>query len=66
MQGQSVYRADDNMGNNIKKGDLYYLDGQHKNHIEVFDKTGRAKAVLNLNGSYNEQKTKGSNGRELK
>ncbi|SUA53367.1 Possible hemagglutinin (DUF638) [Oligella ureolytica] len=66
VQGQSVYRADKDIGSSIKKGDLYYLDGQHKNHIEVFDKTGRAKAVLNLNGSYNEQKTKGSNGRELK
>ena len=66
VQGQSVYRADKDVGTSIKRGDLYYLDGQHKNHIEVFDKTGRAKAVLNLNGSYNEQKTKGSNGRELK
>jgi len=39
-------------------GDQFYLDARHKNHIEVFDRTGaKVKAVLNLDGSYNQKKT---------
>ncbi|MDU4093333.1 MAG: hemagglutinin repeat-containing protein, partial [Pantoea sp.] len=57
-QGQSVYQAKDAVGDYIAKGDKYYLDGAHKNHLEVFDSKGKVKFVLNLDGSYNDTKTK--------
>ena len=57
-QGQSVYKADKPVGDYIKRGDQFYLDAKHKDHIEVFDSTGtKVKAVLNLDGSYNQKKT---------
>ncbi|KPD02206.1 hypothetical protein [Moellerella wisconsensis] len=65
-QGQSVYQASNDVGQNIKKGDQFYLDGQHKNHLEVFDKRGNFKAVLNLDGSVNQAKTDAAMGRKLK
>jgi hypothetical protein len=43
-----------------------YLDGQHKNHLEVFDRKGGFKYVLNLDGSINDAKTKAAAGRRLK
>ncbi|GKV93070.1 MULTISPECIES: hemagglutinin repeat-containing protein [Pectobacterium] len=57
FQGQSVYQAKGTVGDHIAKGDKYYLDGLHKDHIEVFDSKGKVKAVLNLDGSYNDSKT---------
>lgn len=57
FQGQSVYQAKNAVGEHISKGDKYYLDGMHKDHIEVFDSRGKVKAVLNLDGSYNQKKT---------
>jgi len=65
-QGQSVYKATGDIGDYIKKGDQFYLDGQHKNHIEVFDKRGNFRVVLNLDGTINESKTKDAEGRKLK
>ncbi|MCS4270619.1 MULTISPECIES: hemagglutinin repeat-containing protein [Raoultella] len=65
-QGQSVYKATGDIGSYIKKGDQFYLDAQHKDHIEVFDKRGNFRAVLNLDGSINEAKTKAAEGRKLK
>ena len=65
-QGQSVYKATGDIGDYIKKGDQFYLDGQHKNHIEVFDKRGNFRAVLNLDGTINEAKTKAAEGRKFK
>ncbi|MBO1111297.1 hypothetical protein J2P76_05010 [Bordetella petrii] len=56
-QGQSVYQANGAIGEHISRGDKFYLDAMHKNHIEVFDANGRAKAVLNLDGSLNDIKT---------
>lgn len=56
-QGQSVYQAKGTVGDYIAKGDKYYLDGAHKNHLEVFNSKGKVKAVLNLDGSYNDTKT---------
>ncbi|NRF50264.1 hypothetical protein HRF68_22055, partial [Pseudomonas stutzeri] len=56
-QGQSVYQAKGAIGEYISKGDRFYLDALHKNHIEVFDANGRAKAVLNLDGSLDDIKT---------
>lgn len=67
-QGQSVYKATDSIGSFIKPGDQFYLDASHKNHIEVFDRTGtKVQAVLNLDGSYNDKKTKAARdeGRKL-
>ncbi|MFP1727458.1 hemagglutinin repeat-containing protein [Lonsdalea quercina] len=65
-QGQSVYKATGDVGEYIKKGDQFYLDGQHKDHLEVFDKRGNFRAVLNLDGSLNEAKTKAAEGRKFK
>ncbi|EAT7400566.1 hemagglutinin, partial [Salmonella enterica] len=58
FQGQSVYQAKGPVGDYIAKGDKYYLDGLHKDHIEVFDSKGKVKAVLNIDGSFNDAKTK--------
>nr|CBX82638.1 hypothetical protein EAIL5_3819 [Erwinia amylovora ATCC BAA-2158] len=58
-QGQSVYKADKSIGDYIQKGDQFYLDAKHKDHIEIFDSTGtKVRAVLNLDGSFNDAKTK--------
>ncbi|MBO9354431.1 filamentous hemagglutinin N-terminal domain-containing protein [Bordetella petrii] len=57
-QGQSVYQAKGAIGEHIFKGDKFYLDAMHKNHIEVFYENGKAKAVLNLDGSINAEKTR--------
>ncbi len=65
-QGQSVYQAQSKTGDTIKKGDQLYLDAKHKDHLEVFDKNGNFKAVLNLDGSVNIDKTKAGQGRKLK
>lgn len=58
FQGQSIYQAKKPVGDYIAKGDKYYLDGLHKDHIEVFDSKGKVKAVLNIDGSFNDAKTK--------
>ncbi|MDR0209572.1 MAG: hypothetical protein LBJ33_10455 [Pseudomonas putida] len=55
--GQSVYEASSDIGEYIQRGDRFYLDGAHKNHLEVFNDKGRAKAVLNLDGTLNAPKT---------
>ena len=65
-QGQSVYQAQGKKGDLIKKGDQLYLDAMHKDHLEVFDKNGNFKAVLNLDGSVNIEKTNAGQGRKLK
>ncbi|MBD8146548.1 hypothetical protein IFT70_23200 [Pantoea agglomerans] len=65
-QGQSVYQAQGKTGDLIKKGDQLYLDAMHKDHLEVFDKNGNFKAVLNLDGSVNIEKTNAGQGRRLK
>ncbi|CQH64241.1 adhesin/hemagglutinin [Yersinia enterocolitica] len=57
FQGQSVYQAKGDVGTYISKGDKYYLDVLHKNHIEVFDSNRNIKAVLNLDGTINQDKT---------
>lgn len=65
-QGQSVYKVNTEVNSYITKGDQLYLDGLHKDHFEVFDKQGRFKAVVNLDGSYNTSKSKAASGRKLK
>jgi len=64
-QGQSIYKARSDIGDVIKKGDQFYLDGQHKNHLEVFDSKGKFKAVLNLDGTINKVKTEAAKGRKI-
>ncbi len=64
-QGQSIYKANSNIGEVIKKGDQFYLDGQHKNHLEVFDNKVKFKAVLNLDGTINKAKTEAAKGRKI-
>ncbi|PSA93884.1 hemagglutinin [Bacillus atrophaeus] len=53
FQGQSIYEVN-------KKLDNPYLKK------EVFDKRGNLRAVLNLDGTLNEVKTKNAIGRKLK
>ncbi|MOA39992.1 hypothetical protein D3C78_1618170 [compost metagenome] len=65
-QGQTIFQATKDNGSTIKKGDQLYLDGAHKNHLEVFDKKGYSKAVLNLDGSINQSKTDAAKGRRLR
>ncbi len=64
QQGQSVFLVKRNQGL-LKTGDRFYLDGQHKNHLEVFDKNGNFKFVLNMDGSLNQMKTGAAKGRKL-
>ena len=67
-QGQSIYKATDKIGGYIKKIDQFYLGGLHKDYIEIFDKRGNFRAVLNLDGSVNERKNQQAEaeGRKIK
>ncbi|WP_447768673.1 hemagglutinin repeat-containing protein [Pseudomonas kilonensis] len=58
FQGQSVFKAENRIGKNIRKGDQIYLDNLHNDHLEVFDRFGDVRFVLNLDGSINADKTK--------
>ncbi|MCL4923548.1 hypothetical protein, partial [Streptococcus suis] len=62
--GQSVYKVTESIGE-LKKGDQLYLDGLHKDHLEVFDKRGKLKDVLNLDGTSNLDKLNKAIGRRL-
>lgn len=67
VDGQNVYKVDKNMPEyGLKKNDQLYLDGLHKDHLEVFDKRGKSKTVLDLDGSKNSVKVKKAEGRILK
>ncbi|MDU0328931.1 polymorphic toxin-type HINT domain-containing protein, partial [Paenibacillus sp. 3LSP] len=58
VKGATVYKVNGKTGNDyLKKGDQFYLDTLHHDHIEVFDSRGKVKAVLNLDGSFNAKKT---------
>ena len=60
IQGQSVYRIESSVQASaevaLRKGDQFYLDGLHKDHLEVFSAKGKFIAVLNLDGSFNLKK----------
>jgi filamentous hemagglutinin len=58
FQGQPVFKAENRIGANIRKGDQIYLDNLHNDHLEVFDRFGDVRLVLNLDGSINPSKTK--------
>jgi len=64
IDGQSVYRATDDVGA-IKQGDYFYLDGAHKNHLEVFDSRGKFRFVVNMDGTLNDSKTIAGQGRRI-
>jgi hypothetical protein len=49
---------------NLKKGDLFYLDKFHGDHIEVF-RNDKCIGVFNLDGTINEIKTAKAIGRDL-
>ncbi|MGU9804910.1 UNVERIFIED_CONTAM: hypothetical protein HPS20_10505 [Pseudomonas sp. CM11] len=68
FQGQPVFKAVDRIGKNIRKGDQVYLDNLHNDHLEVFDRFGDVRFVLNLDGSINSDKTKKAlvSGRKLR
>lgn len=65
--GQTVYEVKnkDLKKYGLKKGDQFYLDGQKKNHLEVFDKNNKAKDVLNLDGTKNKAKWEAARGRTI-
>jgi len=57
--GQTVYEVTEKLPEyGLKEGDQLYLDGLHKDHLEIFKKNGKAKDVLNLSGSRNLEKAK--------
>ncbi|WP_130466399.1 hypothetical protein [Corticibacter populi] len=53
----TVYVANEKINDYIRKVDQFYLDKIHGKHIEVFDSSNKARAVLNMDGSLNEIKT---------
>jgi len=55
----SIYEiVEDIPGTKIKKGDLFYLDRMHKDHIEVFNsKRYTSTYVYNLDGTLNKEKS---------
>ncbi|WP_202975167.1 hypothetical protein [Vallitalea guaymasensis] len=65
--GQSIYKVTSKTSNEyLKKGYGVYLDGLHKDHLEVIDKLGKVKYVLNLDGTLNADKTAKAIGRVIK
>ncbi len=63
--GERVYKATDDIGAEIKGGDLMYLDKRHKNHLEVYTENRVSRNVLNLDGTINRDKTTKARGRRL-
>ena len=63
--GQAIYEVVDKNIPGLKKGDQIYLDGMHKDHLEVFKSNGEFKKVINIDGSINKMKTKLGAGRRL-
>ena len=64
-QGQTVYEVVDKGVDGLNKGDLVYLDGLHKDHLEVFNRNGKFRKVLNLDGVENIIKTDLGLGRNI-
>ena len=71
FQSAPVYRVSEKMkiGDvDLKKGDHFYLDKLHGDHVEVFNKRGKIKDVLDLGGNRLENKLDGARkeGRTIK
>ena len=59
-QGATIYKITKKVeldGVKFQKGDYYYLDNLHKDHIETFSKNDVSKGVFNLYGTYNDRKS---------
>jgi|GEM_PF-6977598 len=59
-QGATIYKITKKVeldGMKFQKGDYYYLDNLHKDHIETFSKNDVSKGVFNLYGTYNDRKS---------
>lgn len=66
-QGQSIYRIKKRLPKfGLKKGDRFYLDNLHKDHLEVFHSNGKISTILNLDGTENIQKLFKAAGRTLR
>ncbi|OZM58405.1 hypothetical protein CIB95_02210 [Lottiidibacillus patelloidae] len=65
--GQVIYKVTQKTSSEyLKKGYGIYLDGMHKDHLEVINKTGHVIHVLNLDGTLNTDKTKKAFGRNVR
>lgn len=57
-QNQTTYKLNDKIAHSdLNKGDIYYLDTMHRDHLEVFKKNGEIRMVINLDGTINVKKT---------
>jgi len=64
--GQTVYEVIKNHPKyGLRKGDKFYLDQLHKDHLEIFRKNGSFKSVINLNGRKNLEKSIQGTGRKI-
>jgi len=58
VKGQQVYRIAKKINHEyLEKGDFFYLDRMHCDHLEIFTAKGKIKGVLNLDGTINFKKT---------
>ena len=65
--GQPIFKVTSKPENEyLKKGYGVYLDALHKDHLEVIDKAGKVKYVLNIDGTLNADKTVKAIGRTIK
>jgi hypothetical protein len=51
--GAKPHRMLQTIHDDLKKGDIFYVDTTHLDHIEVYTAQGNARSVLNLDGSLN-------------
>lgn len=52
QDGCPIYEITEKVGNpHLGKGDFCHLDYSHRDHLEVFTHQGKAKCVLNLDGT---------------
>ena len=70
IKGDKVYKAVKNIRNAdgevvIRKGDSFYIDTAHDDHLEVFSKFRAERPVVNLDGSINDKKTVSAKGRRF-
>lgn len=65
VKGAPVYQLLKSI-KNLKKSDLVYLDTLHRDHLEVFNKRGQFKVVLDIDGNILLDKSRKSKGRTIK
>lgn len=64
--GQTIFKLNRKLNKyGLKKGDQFYLDAVHKDHLEVFNKRGKFKTVLNLDGTENILKREAAKNRKI-